>query len=405
MSSAFAVTLEPLTMQAASDFWRNKIKLGPAEFAKLSDEAKIRAFGISGIAKGAELTTVFNSLQAAIDKGISFSEFKKDCAEIFARRGWTGKREWRVQNIFRTNIQTAYNSGRYKAQKENADVFPYLQYNAVNDRRTRPTHAAMNGKIFPLDHPFWDTWYPPNGYRCRCSTLSLTEGQIKRMGLKVETEDPTDTPVEIANPKTGAKMTVQQLLPDPGFAHHPGKVVWGGMAERPAAADFKAMAGLAGISDFGRKPLTGILAKGLPAQPSLLPGGKDESFYKEAFEKSFGKEQVIKDALGEPVILAEGAVQYTGKDGEAIAIIRQTLTKPFEIWLTPQLDAATGRVRLAKRYLSLWRSPEGSAAGGVVVLEAVDGSYGGVVALITGAPDTFGPAEKERQGLLLYPKR
>lgn len=217
------VSLAPLPMKEAAVFWRDKVKLGPADFKKLSDEAKVRAFAISGIAKGDELTTVYNSLQKAIEQGLSYSDFKKECAEIFERRGWTGKREWRVQNIFRTNIQTAYNVGRYTKQKEMAEYFPYLQYSAVNDRRTRPTHRALDGKIFPVDHAFWDTWYPPNGYRCRCSTLSLTEGQLKRRGLKVEEGDPTDTPIEIADPTTGAKMTTQQLMPDPGFAHHPGK--------------------------------------------------------------------------------------------------------------------------------------------------------------------------------------
>jgi len=217
------VKLEPLAMEEAAKFWRDKKLVSPAEFKTLSAEAKLRAFSISGIAKGDELATVFNSLQTAIEKGLSYSDFKKECAEIFARRGWTGKREWRVQNIFRTNIQTAYNVGRYQKQKEMAEYFPYLQYNAVNDRRTRPTHRALDGKIFPVGHSFWDTWYPPNGYRCRCSTLSLTEGQLKRRGLTVEEADPTDTPVEIADPTTGARMTVQQLMPDPGFAHHPGK--------------------------------------------------------------------------------------------------------------------------------------------------------------------------------------
>ena len=218
-----AVTLEPLAMEAAVKFWRDKVVMSPSAFRKLSDEEKVRAFAVAGIAKGDELSTVYNALQAAIEKGMSFSQFKAECAEIFARRGWTGKREWRVQNIFRTNIQTAYAVGRHQQQQEMKGTFPYLQYNAVNDRRTRPTHRALDGKVFPVDHPFWSTWYPPNGYRCRCSTISLTEGQVKRMGLTVETEDPTDTPVEIADPTTGAKMTVQQLLPDPGFAHHPGK--------------------------------------------------------------------------------------------------------------------------------------------------------------------------------------
>ncbi|MBU1565574.1 MAG: minor capsid protein [Proteobacteria bacterium] len=383
------VSLEPLTMQAAADFWRDKIKLGPAEFAALSDEAKIRAFGISGIAKGDELTTVFNSLQAAIEKGISYSEFKKECAEIFARRGWTGKREWRVQNIFRTNIQTAYNSGRYQSQKANADVFPFLQYNAVNDRRTRPIHAAMNGKVFPIGHQFWDTWYPPNGYRCRCSTLSLTEGQVKRLVLTVETFDPTDSPVEIADPVTGAKMTVQQLLPDPGFAHHPGKVIWGGIGEKETFATFKPMAGLAGPEDFGRKPLNRIKTKSLPEQADL---------------QQPGREQVVKDAIGEPVIIPEGLEQQTGKDGEAIGTIHQTLTQPFEIWLTPQQDDATGKIRLAKRYLSLWQATE-KAPGGVAVLEVVNGKYNGAVVLETYAQESLNLAEKERLGLLLFPKR
>ncbi len=229
-----SVTLEPLTMQAAADFWRDKLLLGPGAFAKLSDEAKMKAFAVSGIAKGDELTTVYRALQDAIEKGISFGEFKKRCKDIFERRGWTGKREWRVQNIFRTNIQTAYNSGRYKRQKELGDIFPYLQYSAVNDRRTRPTHKAVDGLVFPLDHPFWDTWYPPNGYRCRCSTFSLTKRQVERRGLKVETNDPTNTPVSIASPVTGEKLHVQQLLPDAGFANHPGKMVWGGIGEQLA---------------------------------------------------------------------------------------------------------------------------------------------------------------------------
>lgn len=381
---SLAVTLEPLTMQAAADFWREKIKLGPAEFSALSDEAKIRAFGISGIAKGNELTTVFNALQAAIEKGISYSEFKKDCVEIFARRGWTGKREWRVQNIFRTNIQTAYNSGRYQSQKENADVFPYLQLNAVNDRRTRPTHKAMDGKVFPIGHQFWDTWYPPNGYRCRCSTLSLTKGQVKRLGLKIETEDPTDSPVEIADPRTGAKMTVQQLLPDSGFAHHPGKVVWGGIAEKETAGNFTTMADLAGPEAFGRKPLIKAKTKRLPDQTSTG--------------------QVIRDAIGEPAILPEEGWKLTGKDEEALAILRQTLTEPFEIWLTPQQEKATGRIRLAKRYLSLWQATEQDPAR-VAVFEVVNGKYTRAVILETYNHESLTLAEKERLGLLLFPKR
>lgn len=405
------VTLEPLTMEAAATFWREKVKLGPGEFSRLSDEAKIRAFGISGIAKGDELTTVFNALQAAIEKGISYGEFKKQCAEIFARRGWSGKREWRVQNIFRTNIQTAYNSGRWKEQKELGDTFPYLQYNAVNDRRTRPTHKAMDGKVFPIGHPFWDTWYPPNGYRCRCSTLSLTEKQVKRMGLKVETDDLTDTAVSIPNSVTGERMTVQQLLPDPGFSHHPGKVVWGGIGEDGAKYNFKAMADLAGPADYRRTALANARPAALPdlSEGDLLPASKDAAFYWAEFIKRYGEEQVLKDAVGEPVILTLRGflADKTPGAGESIPLLEEMIKQPYEIWLTPQQDEKSGRVRLAKRYVALWKSQDKKRLAGLTVFEVVDGVFQGVTAFIPfkeGEAD-LGDAERQRQGLLLFPKR
>ena len=54
--AATELKLEPLAMQEAVEFWRNKVQLSPREFSKLSDEAKVMAFGVSGIAKGSELT-------------------------------------------------------------------------------------------------------------------------------------------------------------------------------------------------------------------------------------------------------------------------------------------------------------------------------------------------------------
>jgi hypothetical protein len=63
-------------------------------------------------------------------------------------------------------------------------------YDAINDSRTRPTHRALDNVIRHIDDPFWDTYYPPNGFRCRCSTISLTENQAtSRGGVKPPPED------------------------------------------------------------------------------------------------------------------------------------------------------------------------------------------------------------------------
>jgi len=63
-----------------------------------------------------------------------------------------------------------------------ATHFPNLVYSAINDSRTRPAHAAMDGTILPVDHPWWDDHRPPNGFNCRCSSISLSEEEAKGFG-------------------------------------------------------------------------------------------------------------------------------------------------------------------------------------------------------------------------------
>lgn len=212
-----------LPMEEAQAFWLDKIKLRPKDFAALGSEAKTRAFAVSGIAKGDELDTVYAALQKSLDEGISFEKFKQECGDIFSRRGWTGKRAWRVDNIFRTNIQTAYNVGRYRQMQRVKDRRPYWRYSAVNDSRTRPAHRAMHGKIFPADDPFWDQWYPPNGFRCRCSVNSVAIDDLEANGWRVEDHDPTGELYEPTDPVTGAKLPGRLLMPDPGWSFNPGK--------------------------------------------------------------------------------------------------------------------------------------------------------------------------------------
>lgn len=225
------ITFSPLPMKEAQAFWKDKVQLSPGQFAKLSDEAKLRAFAISQVARGDELATAYNALSSAIDSGISFGAFRKECKDIFARRGWTGIRAWRVDNIFRTNIQTAYNVGRYRQMARVAKTRPYWQYEAVNDSRTRPTHAALDGLVYPADSSFWSSWYPPNGYRCRCSVVSLTRRDVEAQGLSVQEDNPAGRMIEPIDPKTGHKMPLRPLMPDQGFDLNPGESFWGPMVQ------------------------------------------------------------------------------------------------------------------------------------------------------------------------------
>lgn len=216
----FRLELEPLPFAEAIEFFRSRVPLTIKQFEALEDEVRTNAFTVAGITALNILRDVQEALEKALTEGTTVEEFRKQANEILGRRGWKGLTPYQADNVFRTNIQTAYNVGRYR-QMTDPDVIarrPYWQYDAVNDRRTRPSHLAMDGKVWPARHPIWDTWYPPNGFRCRCSVRSLSQRDVERLGLRVEAETPhmLETSAGVPAP----------LIPDPGWGYNPGKAAW-----------------------------------------------------------------------------------------------------------------------------------------------------------------------------------
>lgn len=113
-------------------------------------------------------------------------------------------------------MQSAYNAGRYQAHMDNIDNRPYWQYDAVGDERTRAAHAAMDGLVYRYDDPFWQTFYPPNGYRCRCSVIALSERDMERHNkdLRVSNEDNLIEIQKIYNKKGESYPTMAYKSPD-----------------------------------------------------------------------------------------------------------------------------------------------------------------------------------------------
>lgn len=78
-----------------------------------------------------------------------------------------------------TWLATEYNTGRnaaraasdYKTYQIEKDLLSYLEYQTVGDARVRPEHAALDGITRQVDDSFWKSYYPPNGWGCRCTTI------------------------------------------------------------------------------------------------------------------------------------------------------------------------------------------------------------------------------------------
>lgn len=52
-----------------------------------------------------------------------------------------------------------------------------LQYRTAGDSKVRPAHAALNGVTLPPSDPFWQTYYPPNGWNCRCNVVQVRKSK------------------------------------------------------------------------------------------------------------------------------------------------------------------------------------------------------------------------------------
>lgn len=199
----------------------NQKKVLPKElYEELEDEAKAKAFTVSGYTALEILEQFLQELEAAVENGTTMDTFRQQMNGFLERAGYKGISPWRADVIFRTNLQTAYNAGHYKAmtEPEVAKRRPYWQYQTAGDGNVRPAHAAMENRVYRWDDPVWDIWYPPNGFRCRCMVVSLTEAQVRGRHLTVENLMPHEV-----DRRTGEAVF---YYPDKGFSANPAKNVF-----------------------------------------------------------------------------------------------------------------------------------------------------------------------------------
>lgn len=52
-----------------------------------------------------------------------------------------------------------------------------LQYRTAGDKKVRPEHAALNRVTLPITDTFWEEYYPPNGWNCRCTVVQVLKSR------------------------------------------------------------------------------------------------------------------------------------------------------------------------------------------------------------------------------------
>ncbi|MET0106191.1 MAG: phage minor head protein [Sedimenticola sp.] len=177
----------------------------------------------------------------ALESGQTMNWVRERIIPYWKAKGWVGKKDAidpktgklvrvqlgsssRLKTIFRTNMQASYSVGAWEMIQQQKNDSPYLIYDAVDDHRTRSEHKSHDGKVYPADHPFWDSWFPPNGWGCRCTTIQVTKAQAEKFGYEIS-EPPKQMYFKWTNPRTGKVHKVPEGI-DPGWDYNPGKAGW-----------------------------------------------------------------------------------------------------------------------------------------------------------------------------------
>ena len=125
----------------------------------------------SGIKTFHELNEAFPSLLDSNGNRKTFEAFLNDVRKI--------------DNTYNSNyLRAEYNfvqssaemAAKWERFSEDGDRYN-LQYRTANDGKVRPEHAALNGVTLPPSDPFWEEYYPPNGWNCRCTVVQVRKSK------------------------------------------------------------------------------------------------------------------------------------------------------------------------------------------------------------------------------------
>jgi len=124
-------------------------------------------FHFSAVKNYHEVVELNNALRDG-DRVLTFNEFKQ---KAFAINDKYNANYLRAE--YNHAVASSQMARRWVDIQEAKDTHGCLRYDTAKDDRVRQTHRGLEGVTKPIDDAFWDTWYPPNGWNCRCDVQQV----------------------------------------------------------------------------------------------------------------------------------------------------------------------------------------------------------------------------------------
>jgi len=272
--------------------------------AQTERDARLRAFRVAGITSVNLVTEVHQAIDDALRDGTTLDEFKKRVGAKLADE-WGAPNARRVETIFRTNVQSAYNAGRYAEMTRPAAlaVRPFWKFVAILDGRTTATCAPLNGVIAKHDAAFWESHFPPLHFNCRSTVVSLSRGETERAG--------------------GAKEPPKAKAPGEGFGTRPdlagAELAPTENASAPVRAGYQARLAWQPRRTSAQQP-TSVRDTNQRLTDAELTRGMDESLRRAPFDELVRQLDVAVVEFDDVLVIPD----ENGNEVEALAIYDST---------------------------------------------------------------------------------
>ena len=127
----------------------------------------------SGIKTFHELNEAFPQLIDEEGKKIPFNQFLNAVQTVNENYN-----KYYLKSEYQFAHSSATMAARWKQFEKDGDRY-YLQYRTVADKRVRKSHRLLHNITLPFSSKFWDKYFPPNGWNCRCTVVQVRKGKYK----------------------------------------------------------------------------------------------------------------------------------------------------------------------------------------------------------------------------------
>ncbi len=353
----------------AIDFFQSKVRVPTRAYTDLMNEAHTRAFMVASAMKDDLLSDLQRAVGRAFTEGGTLEEFRKEFDDIVAKHGWPykGTRAWRTRTIYDTNVRTAYSAGHWQQMQATKELRPYGRYTHGPSLRPREQHLAWDGMVVPLDDPWWDYRWPPNGWGCKCSVASVSDRDLERNGWEVSHPKPEETVKVQVNTPDGPLDVETVPGVDPSFAYNPGKSATGiKLSPRGIDENLPEEGGKWRPIPWGSKSMETWESMGRPREiPVDAPRAKfavdvnTKEDLRPILEEMLGGKELFDTVDGAKVLLTVEKLMHIDPERSAyVPLIPEVLADPYEVWMILLENREKGNVELRKVYVKAVHTEE-----------------------------------------------